>query len=224
MFNVWYQDCFFWEEKVPLILAILPYPCCISIPASLPPVSVVIPLQAQQFSWELRFHPNWQQVDFVLDGIHHGFKLDLSHFQFYPQCLDASNFWLKKCAKLNFRKLFECSRTVSIICTDVCEFACRGHYTCFIDKEFELFYKVFSSVESTLDSNGRELHAILYSLESFKSHIQGKVVKLFTDSKNAACHFRLQCQPLEIVQFWALNNLSFETEWVPRSFRVRFIS
>ena len=32
-------------------------------------------MQAQQFSWELRLHPNRQKVDFVLDGIRHGFRL-----------------------------------------------------------------------------------------------------------------------------------------------------
>ena len=30
---------------------------------------------AEQFAWELRFHPQRLQVDFVLDGIRHGFKL-----------------------------------------------------------------------------------------------------------------------------------------------------
>ena len=88
------------------------------------------------------------------------------HFQFYPQCLDEVNFWLDKCAKLNFRKLFEFSRPVSIICTDASAFACGSH-ALFADKEeFKLFYKAFSSMESTLDSNGRELLAILYSLKS----------------------------------------------------------
>lgn len=50
--------------------------------------------------------------------------------------------------------------------------------------------------------------AILYLLESFKSLIQGKVVKLYTDSKNAfiiaskgSTSLRLQCQALEIFQF-----------------------
>ena len=38
-------------------------------------------MQAQQFSWELRFHPNRQKVDFVLDGIRHGFKLGFCHTQ-----------------------------------------------------------------------------------------------------------------------------------------------
>ena len=59
------------------MLAFLPLPFCIS----LPPVSAVTPLQAQQFSWDLRFHPNRQQVDFVLDGIRHGFKLGFCHTQ-----------------------------------------------------------------------------------------------------------------------------------------------
>ena len=38
--------------------------------------------------WELHFHPNRQQVDFVLDGIRHGFKLGFSHTQ-----------WLKSAKK-----------------------------------------------------------------------------------------------------------------------------
>ena len=112
--------------------------------------------------------------------------LDLSRFQFYPQCLVEIDFWLDNCAKLNCRRLFEYSRLVSILCTDASAFACGGH-ALFVDKEeFELFYKAFSSLESTLDGNGRELLAILYSLKSFKSLIQGKVVKWYTDSKNAS--------------------------------------
>lgn len=138
--------------------------------------------------------------------------------------MDEINFWLDNCAKLNRRKLFEYSRPVSIICTNASAFACGGH-ALFVDKEeFELFYEAFSSMESTLDGNGRELLAILYSLKSFKSLIQGKVVKLYTDSKNASIIaskgstlLRLQRQALEIFQFRAVNNVSIEIEWVPRS-------
>ena len=36
---------------------------------------------AEQFAWELRFHPQRPQVDFILDGIHHGFKLCFSPSQ-----------------------------------------------------------------------------------------------------------------------------------------------
>ena len=52
-----------------------------SFPAPLPPVSAVTPLVAEQFAWELRFHPQRPQVDFVLDGIRHGFKLGFSPSQ-----------------------------------------------------------------------------------------------------------------------------------------------
>ena len=53
----------------------------------------------------------------------------------------------------------------------------------FIDKEeLELFYKAFSSIESALDSNGRELLAILYSLKPFKS-FRGKVVNCTRTAK-----------------------------------------
>ena len=122
---------------------------------------------------------------------------------------------------------YEYTRPVSIICTDASDFACGGH-ALFLDKEeFELFfffYKAFCSMESALDSNGRELLAILYALKSFKSLIQCKVVKLFTDSKNASIisnkgsmSLRLQRQALEIFQFCAVFNVSVEFEWVPRS-------
>ena len=74
-------------------------------------------------------------------------------------------------------------------------------------------------MESALDSNGRELLAILYALKSFKSLIQCKVVKLFTDSKNASIisnkgsmSLRLQRQALEIFQFCAVYNVSVEFE------------
>ena len=52
-----------------------------SFPAPLPPVSAVTPLVAEQFAWELRFHPQRPQVDFVLDGIRHGFQLGFSPSQ-----------------------------------------------------------------------------------------------------------------------------------------------
>lgn len=57
------------------------FPHCISILASLPPVSAVTPLQSEQFAWELRRHPNRQLVQFVLEGIRHGFKLGFCHTQ-----------------------------------------------------------------------------------------------------------------------------------------------
>ena len=76
-----FLSCFFHNGGVSLILSTLPCPCCSSVLASLLPVSVATPLQTQQFSWELRFHPNRQKVDFVPDGIRHGFKLGFCHTQ-----------------------------------------------------------------------------------------------------------------------------------------------
>ena len=83
-----------------------------------------------------------------------------------------------------------CSQPVAVICTytsGVSDFACGGH-ALFVDKEeIDLFYKAFSSLESNLDSNGRDLSAISYALQSFyKSVIKRKLVKLFTRSRNAA--------------------------------------
>ena len=120
--------------------------------------------------------------------------------------------------------LFEYSQPVVIVCTDASNFACGGHAH-FVDKEeFDLFYQAFSSMESTLDSNGREMLAILYALRSFKALVRGKVVKLYTDNKNASIismkgsmSLRLQRQALEIFQFCAMNNVTVEIEWIPRS-------
>ena len=79
-------------------------------------------------------------------------------------------------------------------------------------------------MESTLDSNGKEMLAILYALRSFKALVRGKVVKLYTDNKNASIismkgsmSLRLQRQALEIFQFCAMNNVTVEIEWIPRS-------
>ena len=59
----------------------LSYPRCIFILASLPPISVVTPLQAEQFAWELQLHPDQQLVQFVLEGIRHGLRLGFCHTQ-----------------------------------------------------------------------------------------------------------------------------------------------
>jgi len=63
-------------------------------------------------------------------------------------------------------------------------------------------------MESVLGSNGRELLEILYALMSLKSLIQGKALKLCTDSKNASAISQkgsatlgLQQQAMEIFQF-----------------------
>ena len=76
-------------------------------------------------------------------------------------------------------------------------------------------------MESTLDSNGREMLAILYVLRSFKALVRAKVVKLYTDNKNASIismkgsmSLRLQRQALEIFQFCAMNNVTVEIEWI----------
>ena len=153
--------------------------------------------------------------------------LDLSRFQHYLQCVDEIDFWLVNCAKLNCKKLFEYTQPVCIIGTDASDFACGGH-ALFVDKEeFDLFYNAFSSMESSLDSNGRELLAILYALRSFKPLIQGKVVKLYTDSRNASIiatkgsmSLRLQRQALDIFQFCAVNNVTIDFLWVPRTLNV----
>ena len=74
---------FFWGLWGFFAMGLVIYLCmlCVSFPAPLPPVSAVTPLVVEQFAWELRFHPQRPQVDFVLDGIRHGFKLGFSPSQ-----------------------------------------------------------------------------------------------------------------------------------------------
>ena len=38
-------------------------------------------MRAEQFAWELRFHSDRQKVNFVLEGLRHGFHLGFSPFQ-----------------------------------------------------------------------------------------------------------------------------------------------
>ena len=45
----------------------------------LPPVSAVSLFLVEQFSCDLRNHPNHQLVAFILDGLHNGFKLGFNH-------------------------------------------------------------------------------------------------------------------------------------------------
>ena len=52
--------------------------CSLPFLVSLPAVCAVTPLQVEQFAWELRFHPNRQKVNFVLDGLRNGFHLGFS--------------------------------------------------------------------------------------------------------------------------------------------------
>ena len=47
----------------------------------LPPVSTVSLLLVEQFSCDLRNHPNPQLVAFILNGLHNGFKLGFNHSQ-----------------------------------------------------------------------------------------------------------------------------------------------
>ena len=44
-----------------------------SILVNLPPVSAATPLQAEQFAWEMHFHPDQQNFNFVLEGLAMGF-------------------------------------------------------------------------------------------------------------------------------------------------------
>ena len=48
---------------------------CFLFLVPLPAVSEITPLKVDQFAWELQNHPNRQLCNFVLDGLHNGFKL-----------------------------------------------------------------------------------------------------------------------------------------------------
>ena len=69
---------FLWGLWVFFAMGLVIYLCmlCVSFLAALPSVSAVTPLVGEQFACELR-----PQVDFVLDGIRHEFKLGFSPSQ-----------------------------------------------------------------------------------------------------------------------------------------------
>ena len=80
-------------------------------------------------------------------------------------------------------------------------------------------FKPLTSLESGLDSNARELLANLYGLKSFRASLTGKVVKVFTDSKNAASistkgsnSLCLHALALEIFAYCAAYDISLEAE------------
>ena len=56
-------------------------PFLLTLLVRLPLVSAVTPLQAEQFALELRFYPDQQKVNFVLEGLCHGFHLGFSPSQ-----------------------------------------------------------------------------------------------------------------------------------------------
>ena len=57
---------------------ILPTSASSASQGSLPPVSSVTPLRADQFALELQHHPDCQLVNYVLDGISNGFQVGSS--------------------------------------------------------------------------------------------------------------------------------------------------
>ena len=66
--------------------------------------------------------------------------------------------------------------------------------------------------------------AILYGLRSFRSFLTNKIVKVFTDNKNASIitargsnTLRLQALAIEIFEFCFHHNVSLAVEWIPRS-------
>ena len=110
--------------------------------------------------------------------------LDFRSYQFFLECLQEIDFWLSNCARLNGRSLTPYSLPVILVYSDASSFACGGCAFRVDSEEYDLFFQAFSSLESGSDSNARELLAILYGLKSFRASHTGKVVKVFTDSKN----------------------------------------
>ena len=110
--------------------------------------------------------------------------LDFRSYQFFLECLQEIDFWLSNCARLNGRSLTPYSLPVILVYSDASSLACGGCAFRVDSEEYDLFFQAFSSLESGSDSNARELLAILYGLKSFRASHTGKVVKVFTDSKN----------------------------------------
>ena len=113
---------------------------------------------------------------------------------------------------------------MTLVYSDSSSFACGKRAFRADSEEYDLFFQAFSSLESGLDNNARELLAILYGLKSFRIFLMGKVVKDFTDSKNAASNsakgsdsLRLHTLPLEIFAYCVAHDILLEAQWIPRS-------
>ena len=111
-----------------------------------------------------------------------------------------------------------------LVYSDASSLACGGCAFRVDSEEYDLFFQAVSSLESGSDSTARELLAILYGLKSFRASLTGKVVKVFTDSKNAASisakgsnSLRLHALALEIFAYCAAHDILLEVEWIPRS-------
>ena len=145
--------------------------------------------------------------------------MDFRFYQFFPECLQEIDVWLSYCARFNGRSLTQYSLLVTLVYSDAGSFAHDGCAFCVDSEKYDLFFLAFSSLESGLDSNTRELLALLYCLKSFQASLTGKVVKVFTDSKNAASistkgsnSLCLHALALEIFAYCAAYDISLEAE------------
>ena len=108
--------------------------------------------------------------------------------------------------------------------SDSSSFACGECAFRADSEEYDLFFQAFSSLDSGLDNNARELLAVLYGLKYFRASLMGKVVKVFTDSKNATLisvkgsnSLRLHSLALEMFAYCAIHDISLEVQFIPCS-------
>lgn len=96
-------------------------------------------------------------------------------------------------------------------------------FTCWISRirVFFFFFQAFSSIQTKQDTNSRELLAIPYGLKSFRSFIQSKTVKVYTDNVNGhiiadkgSTSLRLHDLALQFFQFCVSKLLGFQDRWL----------
>ena len=130
-------------------------------------------------------------------------------------------FWKKNVQKYNNKRITIYDIPRLIVCSDASETGLAAYV--YNNDELKVSYKKFSPSESLMHSTWRELYAIRFSLESLSCFLKEKAVLWKTDNyacsiivKSGSAKSNLQILAEEIQEICQMENINFETQWVPR--------
>jgi ribonuclease HI len=143
-----------------------------------------------------------------------------------PALLEELRFWLFNVDQLNGFAIRHPSVTQSIfLFTDASDCGFGGYSSSLTDPVVQ---GMFAREDSLKSFTFRELKAILYVLTVYQDKLQFSRVVLKTDSQCAAriisvgsCKPHLQCLAMDIFQLCFRQNITLETQWIPRSLNDR---
>ena len=135
--------------------------------------------------------------------------------------LNELDFWITYISKLNVKHMHRYSSSDVLICSDASSVAAGA--VC-IEHDKKVFHQMFSDSEIQTSSTFREMLAIDRALLAFEPFLGGKTVKLLTDNQNCVRIIEsgstkpdLHNLSFSIFTFCLRNNISLETQWIPRS-------